>query len=67
MNPDSGVEPTNPRNHRGLKEFNSFKKFKLFNLLLTSSPAPAGEERGGGLNGAQRLNGLNVLKLHIGS
>jgi hypothetical protein len=26
-----------------------------------SSPAPAGEDEGGGLNGAKRLNGLNVL------
>ena len=42
------------------KLFKPFKSFKSFHLLLPP-PRNAGEERGEGLNGAERLNGLNDL------
>src|SRR5262245_3253276 len=44
--------------------FNSFKRFKSFQPSPYILPRVAGEERAGGLNGAQRLNGLNVLNQH---
>jgi hypothetical protein len=37
-------------------EFKQFKPLQALSLVL---PRDAGEERGGGLNGAKRLNGLN--------
>jgi hypothetical protein len=40
--------------------FKTFKPFDLFHPPPLSSPADAGEDEGGGLNEAQRLNGLNV-------
>jgi hypothetical protein len=38
-----------------------FKQFKTFNLHLWFLPRDAGEDEGGGLNEAQRLNDLNHL------
>jgi hypothetical protein len=39
--------------------FKTFKPFKSLKPPPDILPRVAGEERGGGLNGAQRLNGLN--------
>ena len=41
--------------------FKTFKSFKSFKPSPSSSPASRGRNRGGGLNGAQRLNGWNGL------
>ena len=38
-----------------------FKSFKTFNPPPLVLPRDAGEDEGGGLSGAQRLNGWNVL------
>jgi hypothetical protein len=38
-----------------------FNQFKTFNPHLWFLPRDAGEDEGGGLNGAQRLNDLNHL------
>jgi hypothetical protein len=67
FNPDSAVKPTLPEAQGGTldlaqKEFKSFKKFKSFNLLLTSSPAAAGEEKRWGL---ERLKRLEHFELHL--
>ena len=43
------------------KTFKTFKSFKTGERPFYSSPAVAGEDKGGGLNGAKRLNGLNDL------
>ena len=48
-----------------MRSFKSFKPFKRFKPPPYILPRVAGEERGGGLNGAQRLNVLNVLNLRV--
>jgi hypothetical protein len=40
--------------------FKPFKPFKQFKPPPRVLPRDAGEDEGGGLNGAQRLNGLNL-------
>jgi hypothetical protein len=40
--------------------FKAFKSFKPLKPPLFILPRGAGEDRGRGLNGAQRLNGLNI-------
>jgi hypothetical protein len=42
-------------------EFKTFKSFKTLKPPPFILPRDAGEDRGEGLNGAQRLNGLNFL------
>jgi hypothetical protein len=44
-----------------LNAFKTFKSFKTFKLPPLFLPRVAGEDEGEGLNGAQRLNGLNDL------
>jgi len=44
-----------------LKTFKTFKPFKMLKPPPLVLPRDAGEDAGGGLNGAKRLNGLNVL------
>jgi hypothetical protein len=75
MNSDSAVAidgvargATLPRRSRWVnlrKGFKSFKQFKSFNPLLHLPPRRRGKRAArDGLNGAERLNGLNVLNQH---
>jgi hypothetical protein len=45
--------------------FKTFKPFKLFKPPASSSPATRGRKEVGELNGAQRLNDLNILNSGI--
>jgi hypothetical protein len=56
-----GIKNSDAKNIDNLEEFETFKPFKSFQPPPLFLPRVAGEDEGGGLNGAQRLNGLNVL------